>query len=304
MEIQTLSNFEINFFENKAIMTNFESFDISEILECGQCFRFEKLEENYYKIIAYNKVLKIHQFFDEKDNTEKVLFYPCTEGDFYNIWIDYFDLNTNYTSIKNELISDNDNVMKEAIKYAEGIRILNQEPFECLISFIISQNNRIPMIKQVIKNISEKYGDSFEDDFLFPTLEQLSIATNEELRNCKTGFRDKYILDAISNINSENVVLDKLFNMNTIDSKSELLKIKGVGTKVADCVLLFSLKKSDVFPTDVWIKRIIEYFYFEEQETDIKKIHEFAKSKWGNLAGYAQQYLFHYARQEKIGTKK
>lgn len=279
----------------KIIMTDFDSFNIEEILECGQCFRFEKIENMHYTIVAYSRVLNIKQV----DN--KVEFYPCNKEDFEKIWIDYFDLNTDYNRIKDSL--KNDPIVKKAIEYAEGIRILNQEPFECLISFIISQNNRIPMIKQVIKNISEKYGVKCGENYLFPILEQLKVATPEELKLCKTGFRDKYILDAIQNIESGNVILEDLFNISSEDAKEQLLKIKGVGTKVADCTLLFSLKKNDVFPTDVWVKRVMEYFYFNEEDTSIKKIHSFAKEKWGDLAGYAQQYLFYYARSERIGTK-
>lgn len=279
----------------KIIMTDFDSFNIEEILECGQCFRFEKIENMHYTIVAYSRVLNIKQV----DN--KVEFYPCNKEDFEKIWIDYFDLNTDYNKIKDSL--KNDPIVKKAIEYAEGIRILNQEPFECLISFIISQNNRIPMIKQVIKNISKKYGVKCGENYLFPILEQLKVATPEELKLCKTGFRDKYILDAIQNIESGNVILEDLFNISSEDAKEQLLKIKGVGTKVADCTLLFSLKKNDVFPTDVWVKRVMEYFYFNEEDTSIKKIHSFAKEKWGDLAGYAQQYLFYYARSERIGTK-
>lgn len=280
---------------NKIIMSEFESFNIMEILECGQCFRFEKNGELFYTIVAYKRVLNIQQFED------RVEFYPCNKEDFEKIWINYFDLNTNYDEIKKEL--EKDDIVKKAIKYADGIRILNQEPWECLISFIISQNNRIPMIKQVIKNISEKYGEKDGENFLFPNLEQLRKATPEELRECKTGFRDKYILDAIEKIYQNKVDFSKYNQYTTEQAKENLLLIKGVGTKVADCVLLFSLNKKDVFPTDVWVKRVMEYFYFNEKDTSIKEIHKFAEEKWGKLAGYAQQYLFYYARSEKIGIK-
>ncbi len=279
----------------KILMTEFDSFNIEEILECGQCFRFDKIDNMHYIIVAHSKVLNIKQ----EDN--KVIFYPCTKADFENIWINYFDLKTDYRKIKKQL--ENDDILKKAIEYAKGIRILNQEPFECLISFIISQNNRIPMIKQVIKNISERYGVKDGDYYLFPDIDKFNKATTEELRLCKTGFRDKYILDAIDKISKNLINLENLYNMSSEDAKNELLKIKGVGTKVADCVLLFSLKKNDVFPTDVWIKRVMEYFYFDGQDTPIKQIHSFAKEKWGDLSGYAQQYLFYYARSEKIGTK-
>ncbi len=282
---------EYKFEDNTIILYNPESFDIGQILECGQCFRFFKMEDNKYRIIAMKKLLYIEQL----DNIVK--FYPCTEEDFNNIWIKYFDLNRNYTNIKN--ILSQDEIMKKAIEYAPGIRILNQEPWECLISFIISQNNRIPMIKQVVENISKKYGDFIQDEFFaFPTLEQLSKATEEELQECKSGFRAKYILNACDMINSGNLFINNFANMETEEVRQNLMSIKGVGPKIADCVLLFSLSRSEVFPTDVWIKRIMQYFYFNKEEVNIKQIHNYAYKKFGDLAGIAQQYLFNYARLE------
>lgn len=281
---------------DKVILKEFDSFDIEQILECGQCFRFEKISEKQYVIIAKGKVLNILQKGDI------VEFYPLTVKEFEDIWIDYFDLNNDYSKIKDKLSKD-DEVLKKAIEFAPGIRILNQQPWECLISFIISQNNRIPMIKKVIKNISQKYGEQCENNYFFPTLEQLSKATDDELKECKTGFRSKYILDAIDKVENKSVNLDQFDSLTTEKAKETLISIKGVGTKVADCVLLFSLKRKEVFPTDVWIKRVMEHFYFDDEETSIKKIHEYAKEHFGEYAGYAQQYLFYYARELKIGVK-
>ncbi len=282
---------------NKIILSDFDSFDIEEILECGQCFRFNKIDEKHYKIIAFNKVLNI------KQENNKVEFYPCNKKDFENIWINYFDLNTDYMKIKEEL-SKNDDVLKEAIEYAGGIRILKQDTFECLISFIISQNNRIPMIKKVIENISCKYGNKLEENiYAFPTLEQLLNATNEELKECKTGFRAKYIIDAVEKVKNKTVNIDEFPKLSTEELKENLMQIKGVGIKVADCVILFSNSRMEVFPTDVWVKRVMEYFYFDKYIINIKEIHKLANEKWGNYAGYAQQYLFHYARQKGIGKK-
>jgi len=282
--------------ENKIIMSKFDSFDIKEILECGQCFRFDKIDENYYSIVAFNKVLYI------KQKEDIVEFEPCSINDFENIWIDYFDLKTDYNEIKNKLSKD-DKVMADAINFANGIRILNQQSWECLISFIISQNNRIPMIKQAIKNISQKYGTQLGDYYLFPTIHQIKNADEDGLKNCKTGFRAKYIIDAIENVTNGNINFDNFENMTTEQARENLMSIKGVGPKVADCVLLFSLKRKEVFPTDVWIKRVMQYFYFNREEVSIKKIHEKARQTWGNYAGYAQQYLFYYARDLKIGAK-
>lgn len=279
--------------DKSIIMENMDSFDIEAILECGQCFRFEKIEEKKYRIIAYNKVLYICQ----KEN--EVEFYPCSKTDFEQIWIEYFDLNRDYSEIKRKL--SNDEIMKKAIDYAQGIRILNQETWECLISFIISQNNRIPMIKKVVENISQKYGTKLEENlYAFPTLEQLSKATEEELQECKAGFRAKYIINACQMIKSGEIDLSEFKNMTTQQIRDKLMSIKGVGPKIADCVLLFAEGRTEVFPTDVWIKRVMNYFYFEE-EVGVKEIHQFAYEKFGDLAGLAQQYLFNYARMEKIG---
>lgn len=282
--------------ENKIILTEFDSFDIEQILECGQCFRFNKINEKEYAIIAREKILYISQ------KNDSVEFYPSTIKEFEDIWIDYFDLNNDYNKIK-DILKKDDEVLKKAIEFAPGIRILNQEPWECLISFIISQNNRIPMIRKVIKNISETYGQKFEENYFFPTIEQLSNAKDEELKECKTGFRSKYILDAIEKVANKQVDFNDFSTMTTEKAKETLISIKGVGTKVADCVLLFSLRRKEVFPTDVWIKRVMEHFYFNNEETSIKKIHEYAKQHFGEYAGYAQQYLFYYARELKIGAK-
>ncbi|MCD8089995.1 MAG: DNA-3-methyladenine glycosylase [Clostridiales bacterium] len=270
------------------------SFEIGQILECGQCFRFEKIEEGHYKIIARNRVLYI------KQDEEKICLYPCSAEEFGNIWHDYFDLGTDYDEIKATLSEDS--VLRDAIAFGSGIRLLNQDPFECLISFIISQNNRIPMIQKVIGNISAKWGEKTGEDFLFPTLEALKVADCESLNECKTGFRSKYIRDCLDRLSSGEISLNNIKAMDTAEAKAELMKIKGVGTKVADCVLLFSLRRREVFPTDVWIKRVMEYFYFDGKEAPIKEIHGFAAEKWGRYAGFAQQYLFYYARTLQINA--
>lgn len=305
--------------ENSVVLKNVKNFNIEEILECGQCFRFEKIENLKYKIVAYGKVLYITQTEDS------VEFTPCNKEDFENIWYDYFDLDTDYNNIIEE-ISKNDPIMKSATEYADGIRLLNQEPYECLLSFIISQNNNIPRIKKIIKamaetygkslgsyinavnqgwgGMAETYGKSLGDEYAFPRLEEIENATVEDLMELRMGFRAKYIFDCISKLKNGEVDLSKANTLNTDDLRKELLSIKGVGQKVADCVLLFSLKRRETFPTDVWIKRVMEHLYFNDEEKDIKEIHAYAQEKWGKYCGYAQQYLFYYARSLKIGTDK
>lgn len=305
--------------ENSVVLKNVKNFNIEEILECGQCFRFEKIENLKYKIVAYGNVLYITQTEDS------VEFTPCNKEDFENIWYDYFDLDTDYNNIIEE-ISKNDPIMKSATEYADGIRLLNQEPYECLLSFIISQNNNIPRIKKIIKamaetygkslgsyinavnqgwgGMAETYGKSLGDEYAFPRLEEIENATVEDLMELRMGFRAKYIFDCISKLKNGEVDLSKANTLNTDDLRKELISIKGVGQKVADCVLLFSLKRRETFPTDVWIKRVMEHLYFNDEEKDIKEIHAYAQEKWGKYCGYAQQYLFYYARSLKIGTDK
>ncbi len=285
---------------NKVVISGLDSFNIGQTLECGQCFRFFKQSQNedevLYTIIAFGRVLNIRQ---TKDIIE---LYPTTVSEVEETWLDYFDLNRDYNAIKKAL-SENDPIMKEAINFAEGIRILSQQPWECLVSFIISQNNRIPMIKQVITNLSENYGTKLDNFYSFPTINQLSGVDIEKLMLCKTGFRAKYIYDAVCKISGGQIDLNNLSGLETITLRDLLMTINGIGPKVADCILLFSMGRHEVFPTDVWVKRVMSQLYFNGNNVPLKEIQQFSAEKFKNLAGFAQQYLFHYARQMKIGAK-
>ena len=281
------------------VLTEYDSFVISQTLECGQCFRFEKIDEENYVVIAFGKILNIYQ------EGENIVFADTTEKDFNEIWKGYFDLDRNYMAIKLK-ISENDEILRKAIAYAPGIRILNQDRFECLISFIISQNNRIPMIKKVIANISERFGKYIGEFggtkyYSFPTPEELSLAGEADLMECKTGVRAKYIMDAVERVLTGQTDLDK-DDMDTDCLRKSLMDIKGVGPKVADCAMMFSFGRCETFPTDVWVRRIMSELYFNGAEVSIKEIHQKAEECFGEYAGYAQQYLFNYARQFKIGA--
>ena len=224
--------------------------------------------------------------------------------EFNEIWMDYFDLNTDYKEIRKVL--SNNEILPKAMEYGEGIRILNQNHFEMLISFIISANNMIPRIKKSIEVISMRYGKFICEDenrkyYSFPTVEELSRATVEDLREfAKVGFRDKRIFDTVNMILNEKIDLDNFENLETDILREELLKFSGVGNKVADCIMLFSYKRGEVFPVDVWIKRVMEELFIKK-ETPVKKISKEADRIFGKYAGYAQQYLFYYGREEKIG---
>lgn len=288
--------------KNAVMIQDTNHFHIGQILESGQVFRFDKISDVSYLLVARQKLIKITQ---QADSTS-VIIHNAHSGELEEIWKDYFDLETNYDHIA-EVLSQKDEYMKKAISFGKGIRILRQDPWEMLISFIISQNKAIPHIKQCIRNITEKYGQALgEEDgqehmyFTFPTPEELSKATEEELRECKVGFRAPYILDACQKVYNGEVVLRDIYRMPTIEAKKELMKIKGVGPKIADCILLFAFGKTEVFPTDVWIKRVIEGIYFEGKDMKLEEIQQFAKDYFGDLAGYAQQYLFFYGRENAL----
>ncbi|MDK2798800.1 MAG: N-glycosylase/DNA lyase [Clostridiales bacterium] len=281
---------------NELVLEDIKDFNLQHTFECGQCFRWEREEDGSYTGIAYGKVVNL------KINRDTLFIKNTNIDDFNNIWRTYFDLDRDYSTIKNRLSKDI--ILKQAVEFGWGIRILNQEIWECLISFIISSNNTIPRIKKIINNICEKYGQPIwfggKVYYSFPRPQDLYNKTLKDLAFCRSGYRAKYILDGVQATVEKQVRLNSIKALDTLQARKELMKIKGVGPKVADCVLLFSGQKYDVFPTDVWIKRIIEYFYFDGKAS-IQDVRKFAHEKYGELAGFAQQYLFYYAREMKIG---
>lgn len=260
-----------------------KDFNIEQIAESGECFRWNKVSDMSYRGIVNGKVCDVVQKGDE------VTFTGFTPDEF----IEYFDLSRDYSKIK--ALYRNDEILKKAISFGEGIRVLNQDNFETLISFIISANNNIPRIKKSIDKISKKFGKHIYDEYYaFPTIGELSLATEEELKECGVGFRAKYIVNTVKDIKN-GFDLEEVAKLPTNKCKKELTKLMGVGPKVADCVMLFSMKKTDAFPVDVWIKKIMEELYIKE-EVSLKYIENYAKDKFGEFAGIAQQYLFFYAR--------
>ena len=284
--------------DNLVILEDVENFDAKAIFTCGQAFRWYEEKNGSFTTVHLGRVLNV---LNEDD---KVIFKGTNLEEFNEIWIDYFDLNTDYQSIRKSLA--NNKILANAMEYGKGIRILNQNHFEMLISFIISANNMIPRIRKSIEVISMRYGKFICQDenrkyYSFPTVDELSKATVEELREfAKVGFRDKRIFDTVNMIKNENIDLDSFENLETDNLREELLRFSGVGNKVADCIMLCSYKRGEVFPVDVWIKRVMEELFIKE-ETPVKKISKEADRIFGKYAGYAQQYLFYYGREEKIG---
>ena len=295
--------------DNSIMIKGVKNFDIKQILECGQCFRWEKISDTNYIVVAYRRVIEIVQ------NGDDVTIYNTNLNDFEEIWKDYLDLNTNYSELKEELAKDE--ILRKSVEFGYGIRILNQEPFEMLISFIVSARNSIPAIMKTIKKISERWGDKIEYKgniyYAFPTPAQLKEATLDEIKETGASFRSKYIIDTISKVNAaieaknngtlneelQQFDLEYIKSLPVDECHKALQNFMGVGAKVADCIMLFSMSKHSAFPVDVWIKRAMIHFYLAP-DVSLNKIRVFGREKFGELAGLAQQYLFYYARENNI----
>ena len=286
--------------EQQYILKNCKSFELKDIFECGQCFRWNQNEDGSYTGVFENNVINV----SKKENGD-VLFEGVCEGNIQTICEDYFDLNRDYEKIK-ETLSQEDENLAESIKYGKGIRILNQDLWETIISFIISANNNIPRIKGIIERISKKYGNEIKfrgnSYYTFPTIESLNKAPIKDLRDLGLGFRDKYIYNTTKLIIKKQINIEELKEKETtIEMRNELLKLSGVGPKVADCILLFSdLKRMDVFPIDVWVRRVMNELYIhnpDETKVSKKQIEKIAENKFGELRGVAQQYLFYWKRE-------
>lgn len=284
--------------EQKYILENVKSFEPKHIFECGQCFRWDEEPDGSYTGIVKDNVINVKKV----DNT--VYFTSLGADNLKNLVDDYFDLGRDYEKIK-ETLSEIDEYLENSIRYGNGIRILNQDLWETIISFIISANNNIPRIKGIINRISQKYGNKIEwngkEYYTFPTVENLAKATVEDLRNLGLGFRDVRVYETTHKILNKEVDLEKLHQEpDTQKVRDTLLTLSGVGPKVADCILLFStLKRFDVFPIDVWVRRVMNELYIKnEDETKVNKreIEKLAKEKYGDIEGLAQQYLFYWKR--------
>lgn len=256
---------------DKGIILFQKDFDLGETLDCGQAFRWVRRDDRSFCGYFLNNYLEISY-----EDDESFLFHDISEEEFNNIWAEYFDLETDYGILKKKFSADE--MLSKACSYAGGIRLLRQDAWETLCSFIISQNNNIPRIKGIISRLCEKYGG-------FPTASDLAGETSESLAYLRSGFRAKYIVDAASKVYSGEVDLDEVKILPYDDAKKKLMQIKGVGPKVADCVLLYGMYRTEAYPVDVWIKRVMEKFYPDGMPECTK-----------GYEGIAQQYLFHYIR--------
>lgn len=285
--------------EQEYKISNIDSFELKDIFDCGQCFRWNEQQDGSYTGVFGENVLNVSKVGND------VAFKGICKENIKETVENYFDLNRDYQKIKNQLMQIDEN-MKKSVEYGQGIRILNQDLWETIISFIISANNNIPRIKGIIERLSKKYGKEIEWNntkyYTFPTAKALKDVTVQEYRELGLGFRDIRLYETTHMILDKKVDLEAMKNNpNTMEVREQLLSLSGVGPKVADCILLFSdLKRFEVFPIDVWVRRVMNDLYIHnEDETKVnkKQIEKIAQEKFGDLAGLAQQYLFYWRRE-------
>lgn len=285
--------------DSKVILKNVLEFEPKHIFENGQCFRWEKEEDGSYTIVAKGKVINVSKHEDE------IILENTNLKEFESIWYEYFDFGRDYVKLRKEL-SKIDQHLNKAANFGDGLRILKQDAFEMIISFIISANNQIPRIKRSVDLLSERCGEALgefrgKERFAFPSIEAVANISDEDLAAIKVGFRDSYIKTTANMILNGEVDIDKLIELDYEEAHKELMKLSGVGPKVADCILLFAFSREQAFPVDTWVIKIMNEYYMEEPQKNLKKIKAKGLEVFGNQAGFAQQYLFYYAREHKLG---
>lgn len=263
---------------NRLIFEDIHDLSLKDTLDCGQSFRWKEQEDGGFFGVVRGRAATVHT------DGDRLVIDGAEESD-RAMWAAYFDLGLDYTAVKEQL-SRLHPVMAQAAKYAPGIRILNQEPFEALISFIISQNNNIKRIVGIVDRLCESFGEPVGDGvFAFPTAGRLAALEPDDLTPIRAGFRHRYIIDAARKVADGEIDLERLRTLPYQEAQSQLMQITGVGVKVADCVLLYGLHRLESFPLDVWMKRAMATL-FDGMEP----------SMFGEYAGIAQQYIFHYSR--------
>ncbi|MCL2034462.1 MAG: DNA-3-methyladenine glycosylase 2 family protein [Oscillospiraceae bacterium] len=259
------------------VVTGAGNFCLDDILQSGQCFRWEKLKDGAWHGIVSKYARTLRQ-----DGTT-LIFYGVSQDEFDQVWYRYFDFGRDYGMVKEKLSKDD--VMRRAISYTPGMRVLNQEPWEALCSFILSQNNHIKRIRGLVLRLCENFGEKIDGGFAFPGPETLAKLTELDLAPVKSGFRAKYVLDAARKIASKEISLESIGGMTLQDADAHLQTISGVGPKVSACALLYGFGRAECVPRDVWINRVMERFYPDGIPAGIE-----------DVAGLGQQYLFHTIR--------
>ena len=268
-------------------------FKLEDTITCGQIFRFFKMNDGSFDIILSDRVINVYQ----KDN---YLYASSNCNDnLKTIIINYFDLDNDYNEMNHYLLSQ-DKKLEDAINFSNGLMMIRQNAFETIMEYIISANNSVPSIANSLNIIAKKYGKKIifnnKEYYLFPQYKDLKGITESDLRECKVGFRDKYLKAIIDKLNNNELDLNLFYNLDTKSALDKLMENIGIGPKVASCILLFAYQKYDVFPVDTWVKKIMKNNYNIEGE---KNIRDFASRKYGKYSGIAIQYLFNYSRNKK-----
>lgn len=272
------------------VINNINNLDLDNTICCGQIFRYEKLEDDSYIVILKDRVVKL-KYIDNK------LYIDSNNmNNIENVIKEYLDLDRDYISII-ENIKECDDILGKYLDKSIGLKMIKQDPIECIVSYIISQNNSVRNIKNSLDLISYKFGDKVmfldKEYYLFPSIDKLSKISLDEFRECKVGFRDRYLVDIISDIVENRLNVNYIFEMNSEDSLRYLMSFRGIGMKVASCILLFAYQKYDVYPIDTWVKKYMDTNYGIKDE---KRIKEFCKEKYGEYSGLAIQYMFNGMR--------
>lgn len=274
-----------NEIENKIEIIGKEEFNPKHILECGQFFRYKKIDEKTYELVSGNHLITII----ENDNGYTLLTNDCTFAK------DLFNFNVDYAVIKNKI--ENIDGVKDKVHFANGLRILHNGEFETICSFIISQNNNIKRIKLIIERLCERAGAKIDEThYAFPLVEEMQKLDEQFFVSIGAGYRAKYLANLVDNYKS--FLKCDPSSLSTDDLRRELLKILGVGRKVADCILLFAYNRTDVFPVDVWMERVYKEV-FGGKKTERTKMSEDLVERFGELSGYIQQYMFYYKTVEE-----
>lgn len=276
------------------VIKDIKNFDLENTITCGQIFRFTKEENNSFTIVISDRVINLeydgnnlYADSNKEENLEKVI-------------KEYLDLERNYISII-EKIKSMDSKLGKYLDDSIGLKMIKQNPIECIVSYVISQNNSVRNIQNSLNLISQKYGEKVifrnKEYYLFPSLEKLINMSEEEFRECKVGFRDKYLVGIIKSISSRELDVDKIYEMSSMKAMEYLMKFKGIGMKVASCILLFAYQKFDVYPVDTWVKKFMLEDYGIEGEVNIRK---FASETYKEYCGLAIQYMFNSKRNKDI----
>ncbi|HEU6448192.1 MAG TPA: DNA glycosylase [Verrucomicrobiae bacterium] len=283
---------------SSSIFLPVRDYDLAATLDSGQVFRFRQIENSWIGVVGKNCV-RLTQI-EKGIAAELVAGGPVSDWN----WLREF-LQTEIDLAAILKTFPDDGPMNEAVAACRGLRILRQEPWECLASFILSATKQIVQIKQIVSNLCECFGELIVCDMenslgagfaRFPTAEKIASLSEQQLRDCKMGFRAPNLLAAARQIAGGKFDLEAIRKMNYAEAKMELMKLRGVGAKIADCVLLFAYGFDSAFPVDVWIERALRVLYFPRRRVSEKKLLQFAATHFGPHAGYAQQYLFHYMR--------